>query len=322
MKKIYTTIGVVLMASVALFAQKQVGQSYDVDRLNIDYSSATRAVNDTLWPGDFATGTPTLIGSSNGGFVTGNNGYGDLGKGQQFVISNTMSIEGALLFFGAKQDGAGSSLSVDLMDLTGTTGTTSAGADQACPGAVLASASVAMADVDTTGFTEVSFTPTSVSSDFYVGIEMSGLASGDTLGLVSSSDGEGSELSWEKWSDGSWYTLAAAWPLGIDLAIWVLADNSQAASIEDLGFFNGVKAIVSPNPVVDNANLSIELENASEVTIDIVSSNGQFVYTSDRGHMAQGRHTMTVPVSDFAAGTYFYSIAADGKRLTQRMIIK
>ena len=67
MKKIYTTIGVVLMASVALFAQKQVGQSYDVDRLNIDYSSATRAVNDTLWPGDFATGTPTLIGSSNGG---------------------------------------------------------------------------------------------------------------------------------------------------------------------------------------------------------------------------------------------------------------
>ena len=323
MKKIYTTIGVVLMASVALFAQKQAGQSIDVDRPNIDYSSATRVVNDTVWPGDFGTGTPALIGSSNGGYVSGNNGYGDLGKGQQFVISNTMSVEGALLFFGAKQDGAGSSLSVDLMDMTGTTGTTSAGTgDQACPGTVLASATVTMADVDTTGFTAVSFTQTSVSSDFYIGIEMTGLAAGDTVGLVSSSDGEGAELSWEKWSDGTWYTMVAAWPLGIDYAIWALVDNPDAAGIEDLGFFNGIKAIVSPNPVVENANLSIELENASEVTIDIVSATGQFVYTSDRGHMAQGRHNLTIPVSDLAAGTYFYSIASNGKRLTQRMMIK
>ncbi|MFT4681596.1 MAG: hypothetical protein ACI9YU_001445 [Flavobacteriales bacterium] len=323
MKKIYTTIGVVLMASVALFAQKQVGESFNVDRPILDYSSANRAINDTVWPGDFGTGTPILMGSANGGFIAGNNGYGDLGKGQQYVISNTMTVEGALLFFGAKQDAAGSSLSVDLMDMTGTTGTTSGGTgDQVSPGAVLTSATVTMADVDTTGFTAVAFTPTSVSSDFYIGIEMSGLAAGDTVGLISSSDGDGAELTWEKWNDGDWYTMLAAWPLSLDFAIWALVDNPDAAGIEDLGFFNGIKAIVSPNPVVENANISIELENASDVTIDIVSTTGQFVYTSDRGHMAQGRHNLTVPTSDLAAGTYFYSIASNGKRLTQRMIIK
>ena len=322
MKKIYTTVFAVLIATAGVFAQKQHSGTIDIDRPEVNEMITSRVVNDTLWPGDFGTGTPTLYGSSNGGFVCGNNGYGDLGKGQEFAISNSMMLEGVMLFFGAKTD-AGGSMTVEALDMDGTTGTTSAGTgDQPCPGTSLASETLSVADADTAGFTVVNFTPVSVSSNFYVGIEMSGF-NGDTVGLISSTaDDTQGEKTWEKWSDGTWYTMGPAWGLNFDLAIWALVDNPDAASIEDQSYFNGIKAFVQPNPVNEVANIVLEFAQRSDVMIDIVSANGQRVYSDQLGDFAQGRHNIQIPVSELAPGLYYYSVAANGQRLTQKMMVK
>ena len=46
----------------------------------------SRAVNDTLYPASFYTGTATIYTSA-GGYVCGTNNYGDFAKAQQYNVS-------------------------------------------------------------------------------------------------------------------------------------------------------------------------------------------------------------------------------------------
>lgn len=309
---------------MTLFAQKE---STTVARFDhIDFAMGQRTPTDTLWAGDFENGTPTLNGSANGGFVVGNNGYMDYEKGQTF-ISNSTVVEGALFWFGAKtESGNDPSITVQIRDMDGT-GTTDAGAGNTAPGTSLGSVDVAMSAVDTAGeFTAATFSsPVWVGGDFYLGFEVEALyaSPGDTVGLVASADGEAgqSELSWEKWNDGSWYTMYAAWPLDIDFGIWAVVDNSSSG-IEDENYFQGIKADCYPNPAVDVANIVFDLENASKVSLEIYSVTGQKVFAVDKGQLVQGRHTVDVPVYNMESGTYYYSINANGNRLTKKMVIK
>ncbi|MDP6909142.1 MAG: T9SS type A sorting domain-containing protein [Flavobacteriales bacterium] len=324
MRKIYFTMGVMLLSTLTVFAQRE---SVNLGRVDFnEFELGSRTPTDTLWPGDFDSGTPTLFGASNGGYVVGNNGYFDEAKGQVF-ISNATIVEGALFFFGAKDDGGnGSNVVAELRAFDGTTGTTSVGAGQQCPGTLLSSVNIALADVDTSGaFTAATFSaPQYVNGDFYVGFNVAGLASGDTVGLVSTDDGEGNgaELTWELWQGGTdWYTMVAAWPLDFDFGIWAVVDNSSNG-IEDESYFNGIKADCYPNPSVDVANIVFDLENASKVSLEIYSLSGQKVYNVDKGQLSQGQHTLNIPVSEFGSGTYYYSLNADGNRLTKKMVVK
>jgi len=314
---------VVLLASLTLFAQKQ---STNLGRIDTDlFESMSRTPTDTLWPGDFASGTPVLFGSSNGGYVVGNNGYFDEAKGQVFISGPTL-VEGALFIFGAKTDGGnGTNVVAELRAFDGTTGTTSAGAGQPCPGTLLQSVNMPLSGVDTAGdWTVAMFTPTFVNGDFYLGFNVAGFAAGDTVGLVSTDDGEGNgaELTWELWQGGAdWYTMVAAWPLDFDFALWAVVDNSSNG-IEDEHFFNGIKSDCYPNPVSDMANIIFDLENTADVQLDIVSMNGKLVHSSEHGRLGSGRHTLNIPVDALTPGTYFYSLNANGNRLTKKMVIK
>ncbi len=318
-------MGVVLLSSLTLFAQKE---SVNLGRVDFsEFELGSRTPTDTLWPGDFDSGTPSFYTDPDGGYVVGNNSYGDLGKGQLFISGATI-VEGALFFFGAKEDGGnGSNVVAELRAFDGTTGTTTDGqGDQPSPGTLLSSVNMSLAtDVDTsTTFSAATFSaPQNVDGDFYIGFNVAGLAAGDTVGLVSTEDGDGnaSELTWEQWSDGTWYTMLAAWPLDFDFGIWaIIGDGSNG--IEDESYFNGIKADCYPNPSVDVANIVFDLEIASKVSLEIYSLTGQKVYSIDKGQMPQGQHTLDIPVADFGAGTYYYSLNANGNRLTKKMVVK
>jgi hypothetical protein len=321
MKKIYTTLCVALVASSSVFAQKQVAS---VERFDMpEFNFAARTPTDTLLPGDFFSGSPALYTATEG-YVVGNNQYNDEVKAQVFILNEGTMLEGVLFWFGAKVDGGnGSNVGVAAYAMDGTTGTTSVGSGQPCPGTMLGSASVALSDVDTSDFTAVNFSsPVYVPGDFALGFDVTGFSAGDTLGLVSSSDGDGgqAELTWERWEGGAWYTMLAAWPLDFDFGILAVVDNSTSG-IEDDSFFNGIKADVMPNPAVETANVVFELENAGSVDLMIIDLSGKIVYTMDKAEMAKGRHTVNVPVSELAAGTYYYSIGVNGNRLTKKMVV-
>ncbi len=320
MKKFYVLFAVLIFAGYTYGQQRSISGVINLEKPNFSVKTPT----DTLEPGTFLSGSPSLYTASGGGYVVGNNSYGDLAKGQQFLVTVGYKIEGALYWFGAKELVSGSgSVAFNVWDMDGTTGTTTAGTGQQCPGTVLGTVSASIANIDTADYTVATFTtPITISSDYVIGFNVSGIST-DTVGLVSTADGDGGsgELTWEQWSDNSWYTLLNAWPLDFDFGIFPIVD--MTGSIQDNYFLFGMKLSQSyPNPTSNQCLIEYELENnASDVSLDIIDANGRIVLTKEQGNKTAGLHSINLDVTNLANGTYYYSLNANNKKLIKRFVI-
>ena len=292
-------------------------------------ASGVRTPTDTLWAGEFENGTPTLIGSVNGGYVVGANGYGDMAKAQEFILTGGPTfVEELIFWFGAKyvSGAANSNITATVWNKDANNATTTVGANQPGPGTIVQTGVVAIADIDTAAGAEFTIVPLSspayVSSDFIAGFDMGAMNSNDTIGLVSSADGEGgaAELTWEKWDNGAWYTMLAAWPLDFDLAIWAVVGSGNVG-IEGNTYMNGMKMSIVGNPAVENTIVSFDLEKNGKTGLDIYSVRGEKVYTSGREELAAGRHNINVDVTTFAAGTYYVNLVSNGRTLTKKLSV-
>ncbi len=79
---------------------------------------------------------------------------------------------------------------------------------------------------------------------------------------------------------------------------------------------------LNPNPATDRALLKIELENTSDVIVNVSSIAGQLVKEIKRTNMAAGSVNIGIEVSDLPAGTYICSVQADGKIATEKLIVR
>ncbi len=335
MKKIYTLIATVAVVFSAT-AQRTVSTVTPISTVGVPTLSNDRTVTDTLvgysWTNAAATGA-TFIGSANGGYVAGNNGYDDFQKAQSFINTiGNINVEGAIIWFGAKQSDMGSSgtskIQVRHHSLTAP-GTTSTGASTSAPGTVNATTDVLFAAIDT-GFAYVDgantimfSTPVFTTGDFAIGVNFQTLAAGDTVGMIHSTDGDAgaTDLSWEQWSDNSWHTMFQAWPLDIDFFIWALVDIN--VGIEEQGFLNGARLGQNvPNPAVNNTVVSYELENSTNnVSIVIFDVTGKLVRTYNEGNKAAGKHSLTIETANLDAGVYYYALTAGKGRIAQKMVV-
>jgi len=329
MKKLYT-LALILGIAGIVHAQKisnVVPLNNRLDRTVI----GERTPTDTLGLNEFFNGSPTLYSSTNGGYVAGNNGYGDKVKAQMYLLSQGTIVEEILFWFGGKTETSGNSNSKVVAKLYNSegAGTTTAGAiTTGAPGAILSSVDMFLSDIDTAGnFTvAVLSAPVIVSTDFAVGADFSTLAPGDTAGIVSTADGDAgqTELAWEQWSDNTWYTFlesGSGWGLDLDLAIWPVVDNNSA-SIEDQGFFNGIKLTQNqPNPAGKETTILYELQNNAKVTFEIYDVTGKKVVSINEGLQDKGRHNINLTTEKLASGTYYYTLKADNNRITKKMVI-
>jgi hypothetical protein len=170
-----------------------------------------------LYPGNWLNIDSVIIYTvtDNGGFVAGTNVYGDLAKAQRFTVDKPGNIVGVRYWIGVR-DGEEGSLAFNIWSFNGS------------PGAVLASKVIPANQVEASLQLNNAFyvefdEPVPVDGDFVVGVDLSDI--GDTqIALVSSWDGQAAGLghSWEKWSDGKWYTFLDpdGWDMDIDLAIF------------------------------------------------------------------------------------------------------
>lgn len=328
MKKLFF-IALVLLITGAVYGQRVVGDAHMMPKQN---HSITKGL-DTLLPGNWANATQFANYGITGapGYVVGVNGYGDISKAQAFIVMDPYSIEGVMIWFGAKDvvspDGM---LNITVWSMDGTTGTTasSTGATEQCPGSILTTDAVSMANIDTSSSSSGAhihmFTTSAwVSYDYAVGIDMTDVKM-DTISIVSSADGEGGgmELTWEQWSDLAWYTMMYAWSgIDFDLGIFPIVDITSG-TVENGSFINGIKLQSYPNPAVNNVKVSYEIADAAKVALEIYSMSGQLVKRVDAGQQAAGIHNMEINVSDLSKGTYVYSLVAGNNRLTKRMIIE
>lgn len=269
---------------------------------------------------EFFTGTPQIYGvSGQPGYLSGNNGYGDLGKYQRFDaaygLSGNGSLTGVLLWVPVKADNGGS-FDVDVINFAG-----------GVAGSVLASATVNLADVDTSIFTgyavaegtvaynvavnfatPVAFTST---SDFLVGVTLP-TTSGDTVAVVSNTDGDfpaANTHTWELWSDNSWNDMNTAWS-GIEIALGIFPVIDMTAGLTE----SSIEANAYPNPA--NSELTVSVKG-NATSVSVISMDGKVVATQD----FVGAST-TVNVSELIAGVYFYEVTAEDGSVVRNTFVK
>ncbi len=79
--------------------------------------------------------------------------------------------------------------------------------------------------------------------------------------------------------------------------------------------------VVYPNPATDQANITIKLESASLVTIELYNLTGQLAFRQTK-HLGAGETTLKVPAGQLRNGIYSLRIYTDsGLSLTRKLLI-
>lgn len=275
--------------------------------------SFANAQNDTII--SHMAGTPTAYGAQGGGYLAGHNSYGDLEKTMKFA-AGTGTIS-SVLFWAAHVEGNPSS-TIDVMIYDDNAGE---------PGSVLGTTSITYGSIDTTqagigviggamaynataNFSSPISLPTGA---YYVSVGYT-YAAGDTIGLVSSTDGDFAASitdTWEKWSDGSWHSFGDPNNWGLDIALAIFP-------------------VVTPGPVsVENIELDVttyafenelfvnSTENLNNAQVNIVNTMGQTVESFN----ANGT-TNRFNLSNLSSGIYLVNISSEGSTKTSKITIK
>jgi len=288
----------------------------------LSLSAAASAYVDSLV--SHFTGTPTLIGSSGGGYVSGSNDYGDLSKMQLF--DNTYGVAGpgtiskVLLWIPVKEQVAGSFMVNIWSDVAGT------------PGAVLGTTTLTIASVDTSiaglnfidGVVPYNVTATfgtavaiPANMKFWAGVILP-TTNGDTLGLASTSDGDFTDAlthTGEYWSDLTFHTFGdpGNWDLAVALAIFPVVTITSVAGVEE----NAVVTGIYPNPTKGAMTFSFGNTETSYVMVRDLS--GRTVATVE----VNSAMTVAADFSELANGTYIYeTVNFDGVVTSKSKFVK
>lgn len=287
---------------------------------------SVKAPTDTLQPASFSTGTPALYGFTEGGYCFGNSPLHDRAFAQKYLVPQSYWIYGVALYIGAKQViGSPDTLAVNFYRLEGP-GIDTSGAVGNAPDTVFHSVMITTSLIDTSGLTFVMFPDSFVAFvDYAMGIDISEM-NDDTIGLVTTTNGDAmhSQLSWEKYANGTWHTVLEPtnWGMDLDFGIFVITDMSTA-TIGDDYFMDGIKLSQNqPNPASSATLIEYEIETGGPVAFEIYDANGRKVFETDEGIQTKGKHEMIMNTSGFNKGIYFYSLRCGSHRIIKKMIIE
>lgn len=76
-----------------------------------------------------------------------------------------------------------------------------------------------------------------------------------------------------------------------------------------------------PNPFNPTTEIKFALPSASDVKLNVYNINGQLVSELVNGNEEAGIHKVSFDASNFNSGMYFYTLEANGTRITNKMIL-
>lgn len=240
-------------------------------------------------PGEFIV----YVLTNGGGFVNGNNVYGDLAKANQFAVNEEAKITGVLYDF-AYATGGNPNIEMAVW-----------GNNSGAPGAKLGSTNVPLDaiknDIQNQSLTWVPFNPPiTVNQQFYAGF-MLPQAAGDTLVVWGNDDGDTNPgTAWDQWNDNTWHPFfeSGSWELNIALGIHPVVE--YITGINDHPSQFGLT--MWPNPANHNITISWDPALASNPMISIFSADGVLkkeINTSD------GNAGLKIEIDDLYKGLYF-----------------
>ncbi len=357
MKKIYL-MAAMLISGATVFAQGtlQTQNKGVIKRVmpapnNNPAQSATPTdttgwVDSGNWAPNFAgiSGQVVAFGYQGGGWVYGNNadGLNECAQGFLNVNQATLGVEEVLMLFTGKTGVSGSATSKAVVKVYNMAANKAKNTDGAGgnalnspgPNQLLGSQDYFFDDIDTTfGNWNVVTFPTPVfinGTDFAVSVDFSNLnAAQDTAGLLCDQvgDADGLDYAFHKFQ-GAWYVTDFAFSqtgsgdVDNDIAIFAVIDENFIG-VESLEFFNGMKLSQNnPNPMNGNTVIQYELEKyTTSVELEIFDVQGRKAVVINEGEKAAGRHSISIENTKLAAGTYYYSLKANGNRLTKKMVV-
>jgi len=247
--------GLLLISTITYGQQRQVSGAVKADRnntlkagpdeheklQNLDMRSSAvmkpgKNGPDTLnypLPGEYV-----LYISDGGGYVAGNNEYGDLAKANYFSIDQPYYITGILIDFGVAT-GGNVPVEIAIWDNSG---------PNASPGIKLGSETIGLQtiinDVQNETTTYIAFDPpVNIPGSFYAGVLLPS-AQGDTVAIYTNTSGDTSPATaWEQWSDFSWhaYDDPSGWALEVSHAIFPIV---MPGELLEAGFSASATAVL------------------------------------------------------------------------------
>lgn len=267
----------------------------------------------------------TWYGTGNG-YVTGC--YGDTVQKEAEYFSTAppagYTIGSAYIYFAAAYSPtAGRSVIVNVYDNTGTGG---------APGAIKATQTVTLSSIQaadrhpTAGPTLVTFTtPATVTTPYYIGVDFTTCATNyktDTVAIITDTNNQGAAVTaWQydvaaKYSLSGWYTVAAVWGINISNAIWPIMCTAPT-DVYTTDLIEGVK--IYPNPTSGIINAELNLENQSDVNVEVYNMLGQVVQTAHWSNVMNDTYTLNLSAQ--APGMYFVKLITDKATITRKVII-
>ncbi|MCD6067865.1 MAG: hypothetical protein K0S33_2691 [Bacteroidetes bacterium] len=259
-----------------------------------------------------------------GGYLSGNNGYGDTHKGEYYTQSGISGsqVTGVITYFyanGAIGTGGNPSgtLAFQLYTGNGTTGPagTAVRNDNVTLGTI---ASGGFASGALLAYAHTFSTPyTLAANEFHTVIQLP-TTTGDTAVVLSSLFNMTNlgATGWEKWN-GAWATTAANYSqTSMAFAIFpIVCPASVGLAASELNS----QIAVFPNPSTGVINMAFALSNQSDVKIDVTNMLGQSVYTSLEKAMSAG--TKTIDLSHVSKGVYLVTISTGKDKMVRKVVI-
>jgi spore coat protein CotH len=100
-------------------------------------------------------------------------------------------------------------------------------------------------------------------------------------------------------------------------------ENNNILAIEENTFATNFELFQNfPNPFSDYTNITFQLEDKSEVTIDVYSLYGQKISTLYDGSLPAGEHTCKWNARGYPGGVYTYTLRSNGTVKTRKMVVQ
>jgi hypothetical protein len=116
-------------------------------------------------------------------------------------------------------------------------------------------------------------------------------------------------------ADNTWYYLGSNPMVGIAFA-------GSPWSVEDAATEAGIQLYQNtPNPFNGVSTINYELPQAGQVTFEVFDITGKQIVEMNEGSKGAGSYQISLNASDFAAGSYYYTLTVGTERVTKQMVI-
>jgi hypothetical protein len=304
-------LAILAVANVSV-AQRTIGQGMlgrPADFIN------DKVTTDTLFPPtrgatcDSFFVYATFNGSTYAGYLAGTNAFGDTEKAQKLANNQLGEVTAVIAVAGVIEGNGNYFGKVYVPDGTGKPGTLVATSAPVPASAIQATSGI--------GF----FTMTGAqipAGPFFAGITVNG-AAGDSIALLTTEIPCGNKESYEKWSDGNWYTIFDAYSGQLDLDFAMGAIVQRNTGTENLSVFTNT--VIFPNPVATAAIIAYTTKESGNITISVKNITGQTVMAINEGVQVAGNYNKVLDVKELAAGTYIYQVELNGKTAQGKFIV-